>query len=28
MNGYFLRNAEQLMAFEKSLQAADAHSED
>ncbi|BAY43282.1 hypothetical protein SAMD00079811_08610 [Scytonema sp. HK-05] len=28
MNGYFLRNVEQLMAFEKSLQAADAHSED
>jgi hypothetical protein len=28
MNGYFLRNAEQLMTFEKSLQAADAYSED
>ncbi|ARV59333.1 hypothetical protein BZZ01_12475 [Nostocales cyanobacterium HT-58-2] len=27
MNGYFLRNAEQLMAFETSLQAADAHLE-
>lgn len=28
MNGYFLRNAEQMMAFEKSLQATDLHSGD
>lgn len=26
ISGYFLRNAEQRMAFEKSLQAAEAHS--
>ncbi|WP_017317419.1 DUF760 domain-containing protein [Mastigocladopsis repens] len=28
LNGYFLHNAEQRMVFEKSLQAADAQSED
>ena len=28
MNGYFLRNAEQRMAFEKSLQLAEANSTD
>jgi len=28
ISGYFLRNAEQRMAFEKSLQSSDRHSSD